>query len=533
MMNRKLLTAGFGAALMLGMGACDPDKLTEVNENPNDPTEAPSPALFTTASRIATTRWLGGFDARGASLVAQHIAEVQYPETDQYRRLDASSTAGTFNGSYNAEIIDFQQIVLSATTANQPGWFGPAMVMRAWSFFNLTDVWGDVPYSQALKGAAGTLSPSYDAQKDIYTGLFADLDKASRDMAAAPAAAFRFGTADPIFGRLSSANQLPAWQRFSNSLRARQALRVVNVDRATADAQLRAAFAAPGGLITTNAQNAQLNWPGDGVYDNPWAANFRSRDDHRVSDRFINVLRETADPRVAVLAQRAEKDTTTPVTAKYCVTGTPCYVGLANALTHAEAAKLVPYTSRPSALLYPGATSYGTYGGSGSSYPSYLMTAAEVAFIQAEAAERGLGGLAAGQARGFYESGIRLSFGQWGLTDAQATAYIAGPAVAYAGGTPGLKQIAKEKWVALFAQGVQAWAEVRRTCYPSTVKPGPSAIIAEIPRRYTYSTTEYAVNAEAVAAAVARQGADNFLTRTYWDKAPTTAPTYEAGCGRR
>ena len=80
-------------------------------------------------------------------------------------------------------------------------------------------------------------------------------------------------------------------------------MRLANVDPATAQAQLAAAIAAPGGLIASNADNARMNWPGDGVYDNPWAANNRTRDDHRLSDRLMGQMLPFNDPRVAVYAQ--------------------------------------------------------------------------------------------------------------------------------------------------------------------------------------------------------------------------------------
>ena len=87
--------------------------------------------------------------------------------------------------------------------------------------------------------------------------------------------------------------------------------------------------------------------------------------------------------------------------------------------------------------------------------------------IQAEAAERSLGGLTPSQAAGFYNAGITASMNQWGVTDAAAiTAYLAQPAVAYKGGTAGLKQIALQKWIALYSDGGQAWFEWRRTCTP-------------------------------------------------------------------
>jgi hypothetical protein len=290
-------------------------------------------------------------------------------------------------------------------------------------------------------------------------------------------------------------------------------------------------------VILTNADNAQFAWPGDGVYDNPWATNFKGRDDHRVSDDLIIALRANNDPRISVLAIRADVDApeVAGVTTKWCPDGaTPCYVGLANALTHAVASAQLATTSRLGAMWYPGATTYGTYGSATSlKTPSYLMTAAEMQFVRAEAAARGLGGLTPGAASAAYIAGIRANMEMLGVPAAAITAYLAQPSIALQPGAAGLQQIAAQKWLALYVDPLQAWAEVRRTCSPGTVKPGPSALEATIPRRFYYSTGESATNGISLAEAVTRQGPDNFKTRIYWDKAPTAAPTYVAGCNTR
>jgi hypothetical protein len=225
----------------------------------------------------------------------------------------------------------------------------------------------------------------------------------------------------------------------------------------------------------------------------------------------------TNDPRIKVYGQ--------PVVDSSAYPGG--YGGMPAALTQDSANAWYRKASRPGTIFYPGVTSYGTFGTSaGLSTPSYLMTYAELLFIKAEAAERGLGGLSEGEAATDYYAAIRASMEQWGVTDATAiTAFLASPDVAYKGGTDGLKQIATQKWIALFSDDAQAWAEWRRTCQPSNVIPGPNTIVPYIPRRYYYSTTEASVNANNLNAAIARQGADNFATRVYWDTKPTNAPT--------
>ncbi len=529
MRHRTFRLGGIGALLVLGVSACDTNQLTTINQDPNNPTSAPPGPVFTNAARLAVTRWLGGgaMDLRGPEFTVQHLAEVQYPDEDAYRRLGPADTDGDFINAYSQELKNFQAVIDVGKANDQPLLWGPAAVMRSLVFSYITDVWGDIPYSEALQGDKGVLSPKYDAQKDIYADLFTVLGDATNAMAAPPAGAQKLGAADPFYGGAAL-----GWQRFANSLRARLAMRLANVDPATAQAQIQAALAAPGSVFQSNADNARFPWPGDGIYDNPWMANFRTRDDHRISNTLMNAMVRGNDPRVPVYSQPTEWDTTASG-GPLCATP-PCYLGMPNALTQSGASAYFNVSSRPGAVFY-GATVYGcpTCGArTGATFPSFVMTYAEVSFILAEAAERGW---AAGSAAALYQQGIQASMDQWGVTDATAiNAYLADTAIAYKGGTPGLRQIALQKWIAFYTNGVQAWAEWRRTCIPETVIPGPDAIQNTVPRRYRYSIRELSVNADNVAAAIARQGPDSFPTRIYWDTNPTAAPTYPgATCGTR
>jgi hypothetical protein len=499
-------------SLLIGVSACKTDDLTNLNNNPNNPADVPASALFTAGTVRGVNLWLGAnYDLRGTEFVAQHLAEVQYPDEDRYARLTGGSTQPYFDNPYVQELEDYQKVIAKGVEAHEAGVYGPALVMRTWEFGYLTNTWGDIPYFDALKGDGdvGVLSPKYDAQKDIYADFFVQLAKASTDMATGSG---DLGEADPIYS-----GNLTRWQRFSNSLRARFALQLVNVDPATTRTQLAAAFAAPGGVFQSNADNAKLIWPGDGVYNNPWAVNFATRDDHRMSRVIINLMNANSDPRVPIYAQPAPDGS---------------YIGAPNALTAANAAPYIATTSRPGAVFYPGNTAYGFYGGGGNSFPSFLMTYAEVEFIKAEAVERNLATIS-GSAASHYNAGIRASMEQWGVPSSEIDAYLARAAVVYKGGTEGLRQIAQQKWIALFTDGGSAWSEWRRTCQPMSVQPGPAATKSNVPRRFQYSITEKSVNLENVNGAIAAQGADVFETRMYWDKNPTAAPTYFTGCGVR
>jgi hypothetical protein len=517
-MNITKITCVAGLVLAAGVVGCNNDSITNLNQNPNSPPSAPPGPVFTNAARVAASRFVGnGFDLRQTEFVAQHWAEAQYPDEDRYARLDPSSTEGTFEGAYSSELKDFSGVIAAGRAASDPSIYGPAMVLTAWDYEYLTDTWGAIPFSQALAGdsVGGSLTPAFDPQKDVYTGLFTMLKTAATDLEGTNSSSL--GAADPVY-----TGNPAQWAKFANSLRARLALRLVNVDPATANAELTAAFSDPGGVFTSNADMAKLVWPGDGIYNNPMTDNFSGRDDHRVSQTLANILFANHDPRVPIYMQPAT-DPSLAATDGY----EGVYMGMPNGLTTADAGVYISLASRPGTYLWPGVTSVGTVGSAANKkLPSYYMTYSELAFIQAEAAERSLGGLNPSQAAGFYNAAITAAMTQRGVAAGDIATFLAQPTIAYKGGTAGLIQIATQKWVSMVDDGAQAWGEWRRTCQPSTVVAGPAAVVDYVPRRFYYPSDDYSLNGASVAAANAAQGADNFGTRIYWDTNPTAAPTY-------
>jgi hypothetical protein len=513
----RITTIPCAAGLMLAAGVvgCNNDSITNLNKNPNNPPSAPPGPVFTNAARVSAATFVGnGFDLRQTEFVAQHWAEAQYPDEDRYARLNPSSTQGTWEGAYAGPLKDLKGVIQAGEAANQPGTYGPALVLSAWDYEYLTDTWGAIPFSQALAGdsVGGSLTPAFDSQKDVYTGLFAMLTKAATDLDAATATN-TLGSADPVYG-----GDPAAWAKFANSLRARLAIRLVNVDPTTANAQLTAAFSDPGGVFASNDDAAKLVWPGDGIYNNPMSDNFSTRDDHRVSKTLANILLANNDPRTPIYMQ--PRDSIPPGQ-------TGMYAGMPNGLSTSQAGTYLTTASRPGSYLFPGATSVGYIGSpANKALPSYYMAYSELAFIQAEAAERSLGGLNPSQAAGFYNAAIKASMKRRGVSDADAATFLAQPSIAYKGGTAGLVQIAVQKWVSMVDDGAESWGEWRRTCQPATNFAGPAAVVNFVPRRFYYPTDDYSLNAANVQAANDAQGTDDFGTRTYWDTNPTAAPTY-------
>jgi hypothetical protein len=153
MHRTKWSVAALAALAALGAAGCDADSLTRINENPNSPRVAPAGPVFTTAARLAATRWLGSaYSLRATELVAQHLAEVQYPESDQYSRLRANSTGTIFDQAYTQELKDLTSVIQAGLLNNEPGQYGPALALRSWVYGYITDTWGDVPYTSALAG---------------------------------------------------------------------------------------------------------------------------------------------------------------------------------------------------------------------------------------------------------------------------------------------------------------------------------------------------------------------------------------------
>jgi hypothetical protein len=493
----------------VSVAACKTD-LTSLNSNPNSPTTAPATTLFTNATINAAGRWVGAAQLSQTELFAQHLAQVQYVEEDR-GRLRTENIDAWFAGGYTSELEDYAKVIAIGTAAASPNTAGPAKVMQMWVFQNMTDMWGDIPFSEALKGdLAGPLKPKYDAQKDIYYAMMATLDTASNTMVVGsldPA----LGSADPIY-----AGDITKWLKLSNSLRARMALRMSKaaVLDATVNtkmlAELAAAFAAPGGTLSANTDNAKVTWPGDGVFNNPWAGNFSTRDDHRVSKTLLDTMNALLDPRIPIYAQPTVADPTK-------------YTGLQNGMNNVTVTPFFNTTSRVGSIFYPGTTTYGTFGTSaGNKTPTNIMTYAELCFIKAEMANKNIPPFTAAQAQGFYDAGVTASITQWGGTAGQATTYLAQAGVTYVAGATGLAQIGLQKWIALFGQGNEAWSNWRRTGYPATIAAGPSMypeLSATMPRRIPYPSNEQSVNAAALAAAITAQGGtDTYLTKFWWDK---------------
>jgi hypothetical protein len=498
MMNKHSLTVLLsGAALLVSAGACDNSKLTEANKNPNAPEQVSAGLLFPTAAVASVGMASSTLDIVPSAFETwpQYLAEYQYPEISYYQ-FRPTTADGWWSAYYSGPLQDFEQALRQATAAAKPNQIGPILVMRAWDYEIMTQMWGDIPFSQANKGDSGVITPKYDTQQAIYDALLKNTSDANAMMSAS--AGDTYGSQDPIYK-----GDVAKWKKFANSLHARLAMDLSKADPNKAKAEVAAAVAAGG--FTSNADNAQLNWPGDGVNDNPWYSNQKegkgTRDDARFSATFIDTLAHLNDPRLAVFA-RPVQDTTCGSAVQCHAVNAGNFRGMPNGLDAGPAGTWGTKSSRLGAQIFA------------KNQPSFIMTFAEFSFIKAEAAERGW---ISGSAATFYQDGVRASMQQWGVSDAAITAYLAQPSVAYKAGAAGLAQIGLQKWVSLFTQGIEAWSEWRRTGFPNLAPAnGARTANGQIPRRVIYPQTEQSFNLANLNAAIATQGGSDALDKKLW-----------------
>jgi len=482
-MRYKILSVFAALAVVTACG-----DVTSINQNPNGPPDATAPSILPSVIQnvVGGVNGVNSLNIRGGGLWVQYYSEIQYRDEDKY--IVRSGTSGGW-GFYTAGVEDAQRMMQKGEAANAPNWTAVGRVLKSYMFSVMTDAMGDLPYTQALKGDT-ILHPVYDSQQSIYDSLFANLAQANSE--------FDFGAAAVGFptGDLMYKGSMAKWRKFANSLRLRLAMHLTNVDPAKAQAEAAAAVAA--GVFASNADNATLLYLTSSPNRNPIYNDARGRDDYGMSKTFVDSLTSWADPRLPVFAQLNE-DT---------IVANQTYEGLPNGLNDGEGPDL-SYISR-----------IGAFWRERPNAPMDLLTYSEVQFLEAEAAERGW---IAGSAATFYNNAITASFNQYGVTDPTViNAYLADPRVAYTPGATGLTQIAYQKWVSLFMQGMEAWTEVRRTQVPALI-PGPRAVFGagvakKIPERLPYDDQEGVLNAANVAAAVAAQGfsASNDIQAPLW-----------------
>jgi hypothetical protein len=488
------------------------EDLTEVNKNPNSPEEVSSNYILT----YVLTHSAKAYYSLGAERTPVAGA-MQYNQMGTNEDAILINQYGWSRGSWTEyySILRNNQIIYDNSERDRNNFCKAiSLTMRAFVYGLTTDLFGDIPYSEALNAKDGVYFPKYDSQPDIYKGIMQDLSQANDLLGSLRPTDAISPAADVFYGGDPS-----KWRKFVNALRLRYCMRLSDKlpEMNAAGLNLAEEFkSASGNTFTSNTDDAVLNFIGTSADNSTPGGPLNSSNPRyqvKPSKPLVNKLLSLKDPRLHrwVLPVLNKWDKTITVTKD---------VSVKNAFGESFTVKLMPaavtavvdtalYVGMPVGLSVADATSYNkgtdavTYNPERSPYVSFLhnryrlntdpyvkinlATYSEVEFILAEAALTGRF-VVSGTAEEHYTKGIKASMDQYGALSASGFSfdqYMAQPLVSYNQANVKLERIMEQKWISSWLN-VQSWFDWRRTGYPD-LKTGPVAQFGNaIPVRFMY-----------------------------------------------
>jgi hypothetical protein len=492
-------------ALSFSVLSCKKNWL-DVNENPNNPTTSPVELVFTNALNTTngSVNTMTGYEMAGywSGHWAQSSTYITSAPLMQYNFTNATWTYWT---TYFDNLADYEYVINNNPGGDVAAFKGFSKVMKALIYQRLVDLYGDVPYTEAFKGA-NNLQPKYDKQEDVYTNLIVLLDEAIADINAAGNVIAPFDATDIIYkGDKSN------WIKLANSVKMRILMRQSRIASKAAYIVAEVNKVIASGGVLSGGDDAKVD-PGfiAGTVGkiNPYYAAFgfdvqgntaAGFDRVKINKVLENSLKTPLDLRLlGIMRPRGATD------------GTQLghYVG-------------VPFGINDPSLVSSNVSSIGPNQiVKGEEVRSiWILSAAEAQLSMAEAKELFpaiTGGSTAAQ---YYRNGVRLSFTQQGniadLTFADADAYLSNTAVDYAVVANKVEAIARQKWTALANfDEFEAWAEQRKSGFPTdaSVKSQASLSVPNAPVRLPYPIIEVSSNGANVPS-----GINPFSTKLFWD----------------
>ena len=472
------------------------DNFEEINTDPNRPKEI-TPGVIMEQMQY---RMVSASLTRARSFT-HNLMQVDAPRSSpggdgihRYVLTPGESLWSTFYLLMN----DVEDIIAIAEELEEDNYKAIALVYKSWAYSILTDLYGDIPYSEATNAINGNFTPAFDEQKVIYEDLLNNLELANSLFDDSEGLTYQgdlLYDANQASGGLNPG--IVKWKKFCNSLRLRLLLRISQKDgEINVNEQINNILTNPSlyPVFESNSDEAILMFPGTFPYFNPYynARTLGWRDGTYFTIYFLNNLNAIEDPRRDVWVIPIEVD------------GELIYRGIESG--------------------YPITTEYNV--GANSSYRDELktdpklgimMTYSELEFIKAELALKGFStGLTA---KDHYEAGIRASMIQWETQLSED--YLQREGVVYLDNSSEeeqLEQIIQQKYYAFTFVDYQSWFEKRRTGYP--ILPRGSGIPAEnnFPSRVPYPTYLQSLNPQGLQEAVSRMGGDDSDIKVWWEK---------------
>ena len=450
------------AASFVMTSSCD--DWNELNVNPNQPTEVPTTNVFGSGLMVATRTLFG-------ERVGLYYAGTWAGQTAAIGLGDYEFRDDINNGQWDelyramAYFVDAQKRAEEQGNSNLAA---VALIMKAYTAQHVSDMWGNIPYSEAFGLDAGVGNPVFDPQEKVYDQILSELSSAQAMLQAGNGT---IGVGDFLYG-----GDIGKWKRFANSVRLRVAMRMSLAAENKAAPVIAQILNDPATypMIESNADNAFLRWPGVNPDIEPWAQRLGSptnkTDQYRRNHEMISILKDYNDPRLPVYADLNLN-------------------GEYNGYKMGVGQKSDPMNTAPNVSHVGNRFGYTQAGF------SPFMRAAQVWFIKAEAFERGL---ATGDAKAAYETGVQRSLEENSIDAGAIATYLAETEVAWdQGTTSNLEKIRLQNWIALFKHSVEAWSEVRRTDVPLITNVSEDYAVANHnrpPLRMSYPANESAHN---------------------------------------
>jgi hypothetical protein len=466
---------------IIALVSCQSDDAYEnLNRDPKNPTQVDAGFLFNAATKSLYDQMTStNVNTNIFRMLGQHWTETTYTDEANYDFNTRNIPANHWSEMYRDVLLDLTTAkeVVSAdanlTQAEKDSRNAQAEVLMIYTWAQLVETYGDIPYSQALNAGEYVL-PVYDDAATIYSDLL------SRLTAAIPSiSGTGFGSSDPIYG-----GDATSWKKFANSLLLRMGLRVIDAPGMASAAQSAITAAVSGGVFTSNDDNAALVYESATPNTNPlWVDLVQSgRSDFVAANTIVDFMNNLNDPRREVYFDQN------------------LGAGVYDGGPYGDNNSYSSYTHLGAAMYDP-------------TTPACLIDYAEVCFYLADAAERSISGTPA-TAAGFYNAGITASFDYWGASD--IATYLANPDVAYATAPGTAKQkIGNQLWLAMYNRGFEAWTAWRTYDTPTFNLPAISG--SPVPTRYTYPVSEQNLNEENWTAASSAIGGDSQTTKLFFD----------------
>ncbi|MBZ5859406.1 SusD/RagB family nutrient-binding outer membrane lipoprotein [Flavihumibacter profundi] len=435
--NNSLIKTVLILALLIQL-SCTKETFTRTNINPNSPaTVTPGNILPVVETSLAYTE--GGDFARFANLFVQQSVGFSRQSEAYYHYILTSTDFDTPWGNlYTSVLGNNKDMMLKADAGGYNVYGGISRILMAYTLQVLADMWGDVPYSEALTGATNT-HPRYDNAKALYDTIQNLIDVAISKLTDPDKGGLRPGTDDIIYG-----GNADLWVKFGHAIKARLFIHQSKGNPDMANKALDEANQA----FASKDDNAQFVFGMAETFANPiYEFNEQRGDIDYGAGTLVNKLIALKDPRLNIFTDTSYNDVNGA--------GIGSYYGDING--HVE-----------------------------------FITYDEMLFVKAEATLWSSGNIA--QSQTFYQEAIKANMEKLGVAPADITTYLAANGTLPSNATDAIAQVALQEWIALY-QNPEAWTTWRRTGSPILT---PTAGSLGVPRRFLYPTNEYSLNGKNV-----------------------------------